>query len=168
MKCRDFRRRPEGDKWSKETLDEIKGTPWQPTPGRESVEIKCRINMPQDETPVTQPVTRGDEEGGVKRAKIFKDDLVRFGHTVGCQGYKAAVRGRTAQSHSEECRKRIEDELRKENSKRVSDADDRMRRKKKPEEDKDETNQDTGGTQRGREEEQEEGRENKRMKQGEE
>ena len=77
----------------------MKGTPWQPIPGRDSVDIRCRVNIPQDERPITPAPTPKDEEGGVKRANIFKDDLLKFGYTVGCQGCKAAIRGKAAQSH---------------------------------------------------------------------
>ena len=94
-------------------LDEMRGTPWQPTPGRDSVEIVCKIHIPLDESPITDPLDEGREEGGAKRAKIMKEDLRRFGYTVGCQGCRAAVRGKTAQGHSEECRKRMEELLRK-------------------------------------------------------
>ena len=130
VKCRDFRRRPEADRWRSKDLSEIKGTPWQPTPGRDSIEIKCKINMPSDESPITEPAQGHHEEGGVKRAKIFNNDLVRFGYTVGCPGCRASVQGKAAQSHNEECRRRIESELRKENSKIVQDADERMKKKK--------------------------------------
>ena len=56
----------------------------------------------------------------MERANIFRDGFNRFGYTVGCQGCRAAVKGEAAQSHTEERRRRIEDELRKENNKRVN------------------------------------------------
>ena len=112
-KCRDFRGRPEGERWNKEALSGMKGTPWQPTPGRDSMEVRCRVHMPAEEAPVTEPVKGLARETGPKRAKIYKSDLVRHGYAVGCPGCRAAVRGKEAQSHSEECRKRIEGDFRK-------------------------------------------------------
>ena len=55
VQCRDFRRIPEAYRWRSKGLSEIKGTPWQPTPGRDSIEIKCKTNMPSDESPTTEP-----------------------------------------------------------------------------------------------------------------
>jgi hypothetical protein len=55
VKCRDFRRKPEGEaKWNSEELSQVRGSPWQPTPGRDSIEVKCQINMPLDNSPITE------------------------------------------------------------------------------------------------------------------
>ena len=117
--------------------------------------------MPVDDTLVAPPVRPRYDEGGEERANIFKDDLIRFGYTVGCQGCKAAVRGKPAHSHTEECRKRIEDELRKESNTGVQDADERRNKDSRQEESPREEQQEgetkeksAGGQLRGRDEEQ--------------
>ena len=55
------------------------------------------------------------EETQRRRAQITKDVLDRFGYHEGpgrCAGCKAARRGLTSQTHSEECRRRIEEQMR--------------------------------------------------------
>ena len=128
-----------------------------------------------DESLVAPPVRPKEDEGGVKRAKIFKDDLIRLGYTVGCQGCRAAIRGNTAQSHTEECRKRIETELRKESNRRVLDANERKKKstqgqddsaREEPEEEKNQG--DARNRMIRRNEDQETGRDSNMMRQEEE
>ena len=48
--------------------------------------------------------------------RIERDDVMRFGMTVGCPGCIAINRGDPHKQHSKECRTRIEGELRRTNS----------------------------------------------------
>ena len=77
VKARDFRRKTfHKDRWDRENFDNIKGTPWEPTPGRNGdYIIKSRIVLP-DAGPVSMPARgREDEvkEHASKRFKIFKN-----------------------------------------------------------------------------------------------
>jgi hypothetical protein len=49
------------------------GTPWQPTPGRDSIEVRCRVNVPAEDAPITEPVRGLMREMGPKRAKIYEE-----------------------------------------------------------------------------------------------
>ena len=147
--CRDFRRRPEGERWNREMLDGMKGAPWQPTPGRDSIEVRCRVNVPSDGAPFTEPVRGIARETGPKGAKLYESGLARFGYTVGCPGCRAAVRGKEAQSHSEECRKRIEKELRKEGNQRLEKADERMKNREAEDEGETDTTGAAAGSSQG-------------------
>ena len=61
-----------------------------------------------------------------RRAKILRTDLRVHGYTVGCEGCKAALAGKPARTHSEKCRKRMEELMRSEP--RVKEANARVDR----------------------------------------
>ena len=68
LKARSFRRKPE------EYFKEVKGTPWEPVPGRERIEIKSRVTMPEEIK--ASKVPEGEErEIRSRRVKIFKSDI---------------------------------------------------------------------------------------------
>jgi len=113
VKCRDFRRRPtDQERWNDEQVKAVKGAPWKPVPGKEDgAEIRIRINFPA-EGRITRRPEFAEDVYNPKRTRIKEEDLKKFGHTVGCPGCRAKSRGLTAQSHTEECRKRIVEKLR--------------------------------------------------------
>ena len=43
LKARSFRRKPESMRWDWEYFKEVKGTPWEPLPGRPGIEVKSSI-----------------------------------------------------------------------------------------------------------------------------
>ena len=45
VKVRTFSVRPQGERWKLEELEKVKGTPWEPVPGRGRIEIKSRVNI---------------------------------------------------------------------------------------------------------------------------
>ena len=53
---------------------------------------------------------------------IAKEDLERWGYTVGCPGCKSILRGTTRQGHSEACRRRIENAIALDNPDRFNRA----------------------------------------------
>ena len=63
--------------------------------------------MPIDEGPITKPILVEDKAPITRRERISKEDLKMFGYTAGRLGCRMAAEGRTAQSHTEECRARI-------------------------------------------------------------
>ena len=85
VKSRDFRRKSiYADRWNKDRFDSIKGTPWEPSPGRGGdYQIKSRIFLP-DTGPISDPA-RGRErdniKGNISRIfNIFKTDLIKYGY----------------------------------------------------------------------------------------
>ena len=118
LKARDFRRKPEnGGRWSRADFDKFIGVPWELYPGiKGSTEMRSKVRLPQEPAEVTRPI-RGKDEYVPRRFRIQKSDLQKFGYTAGCPGCRAANRGLTAMGHSEECRRRIQEEL-----ERVGDA----------------------------------------------
>ena len=61
IKARDFRRKAIAEeRWNKEHFTSIKGTPWEPNPGRESdYRVQSRVIMP-DVGPITAPARGRD------------------------------------------------------------------------------------------------------------
>ncbi len=81
---------------------------------RDQVEVR----LPVDNERITINI-QGKDERAPRRMRITKKDLGRFGFTVGRAGWRAANRGSTAVGHTEECRKRIVEELEKAGDERV-------------------------------------------------
>ena len=107
--ARDFRRKAErGGRWSVTDFDKFVGVPWGPYPGAKGgFELRSKVRLPAERaefTEIVSDVTR-------RRFRVRKEDLETFGYTAGRPGCRAANRGRTATNHSEECRKRLAEEL---------------------------------------------------------
>ena len=100
----------------------VRGTPLQPNPGRDDVHIRTRME-PGLATPtiIGDPVTRQDvakETGEMRRFYMLssnvKEIAKKIGYTDGCVGCRAVERGLVSKpAHSEECRRRMEPEIRK-------------------------------------------------------
>ena len=127
VKARDFRRKTiNAERWNGEFFNKIKGTPWEPNPGREGdYNIKPRIILPEA-GPVSIPARGRDaDENITRRSTIHKQDLIKYGYQQGCLGCKMAREGKPAQSHNETCRKRIEEAINKDKAKDKNDQNDK-------------------------------------------
>ena len=60
LKVNSFNRRPEEERWNQEEFGAIQGTPWEPIPGREGIEVKSRFQYrgEAEEEIIPQPSTR--------------------------------------------------------------------------------------------------------------
>ena len=92
-----------------EKFNKVKGTPWEPVPGRQGIELKCRINLPEDKDPVERVMSGEPREVVPRRVRITREQVRMAGFTVGCPGCRAVNRGLPAVNHNEECRKRFAD-----------------------------------------------------------
>jgi hypothetical protein len=126
IKVRAFARKPEDERWNQKQLEEGKGVPWEPIPGRGRIEVKTKVG-------ILRGVGGGDvlmdpeiKETVVKRVYITKKDLETYGPTVGCRGCRAANRGETSIPHNERCRARIEKEIESKDPGRINKELDRM------------------------------------------
>ena len=106
-KVRSYKRRPEGERWNQEEFSQALGTPWEPEPGRNHIEVKARFSMKDDE--VDEKVDIQSREFKPRGIYIRRGDLrdERYGMTPGCKGCEAANRG-VSGVHNERCRLRIE------------------------------------------------------------
>ena len=48
VKCRSIRRKAGQDRWDKDLFNSIKGTPWEPTPGRLTTEVPINVRVPDE------------------------------------------------------------------------------------------------------------------------
>ena len=57
-----------------------------------------------------------------RRMRFDADDFDKYGYTIGCPGCRAKNRGDISVNHSEECRQRIEQEIREDDPERYNRA----------------------------------------------
>ena len=128
VKAKDFRRKPIAkERWDKEKFQKIRGVPWKTSAHADGDELRIQINMPSDDGPLSELIeARPASEPTLKRYRIRKEDILKYGYTVGCLGCRCMSRGQPAQSHSEICRSRITAELRKEGDVRLDREKRRM------------------------------------------
>jgi len=107
-------------------MSTMKGTPWEPVPGREGTEVRSRVALP--EVAKTVPMAREFvcEERVRRRPNIEKRDVENIGISSGCPGCVAAGRGAPSRHHTEACRKRMEEEMTKGNDERIARYNQRM------------------------------------------
>ena len=113
VKAKDFRRIGQPDqRWNLEEFNSFNGVPWEPVPGQPGqIELKSKVNLPADSEEITRGAVGEEQEYAPRRLRITRQDVEKFGYTVSCPGCRAVNRGLPAQSHSEDCRKRIIEEI---------------------------------------------------------
>ena len=108
IKVATFRRRPEEDRWKKEELEEVRGLPWEPIPGREGIEIKSKVRIAEDVGPITTDPNISFRPAKTRWIYITKEDVLKMGPTPGCHGCISVTRGGPARNRNEACRTRME------------------------------------------------------------
>ena len=121
-------RKPLEDRWSKEAVEAIVGTPWRPQPAPDDTTApRVLPPLPADQQLRNQLRPREPEVRAPLRPRISKHDLTRWGFTEGCQRCRQ-LRSGTAEvgtKHSEQFRKRLENEMRRESDPRIKRAEDK-------------------------------------------
>ena len=95
----------------------IRGTPWEPIPGRSDDAIPSRVHLPEEGSVIGEPMTGEAKETIRRRARISRNDTVRVGYTIGCPGCRAISRNAPPANHTEQCRVRVEGLISAENEK---------------------------------------------------
>ena len=88
----------------------MQGTPWEPAPGRGSIEVQSRFQVRgEEDEPIPQPSTCDvvPRRMYIRRKSVTES---KYGVTLGCKACEAANRGSTG-IHGEACRKRVEGEI---------------------------------------------------------
>ena len=126
-------RRAQDERWSAEAVQQIKGTPKEPVPGSGSGRMKAYSKIrdsAEGKAPEPSPRRSWEDEPEVRVWHIFKKDVIKFGQTPGCPGCRALMSSgsRYRAKHTNECRARIEEELKKsdEGQARVKRSDERI------------------------------------------
>merc|ERR1712240_226221 len=132
VKARDFKRLAcSEERWNPDAIGSMKGTPWEPIPGKLDDSIPVRVRLPEEgQPPGPSPDNLGEPHRDIKRrARITREDVIRIGFTFNCPGCKAISRNAPSQNHTEACRDRIEQALIKEGgttAKRISEGKSRF------------------------------------------
>lgn len=73
-----FNRRPEEGRWNQEELGGVKGTPWEPIPGRGGIEVKSTISIRRKEnTPIPGPIPQPSARDVIpRRIYIRRQDVL--------------------------------------------------------------------------------------------
>ena len=73
--------------WNIEEFELLKGTPWEPEPGRPGIEIGTRVRIPvETNTELEEPEAAPAREFISRRTRLYKRDVRKYGMTPGCQG----------------------------------------------------------------------------------
>ena len=85
--------------------------PWDPTP---NIDAEDGARVPNADATEAEVIPRDPEvpEAVARRMYIRKADITKFGGTPGCLGCRCIAVGKPLQSHTAECRDRIESCLR--------------------------------------------------------
>jgi len=110
LRCRDVRRLSLEKRFDVDLVKKIRGTPWAPLGDDTMLDVPTKII-------VDKPTTHDDADheyrpDKMKRMMIRKIDVEKYGATPKCPGCRASIEGRR-QNHTEECRVRLEEEMRK-------------------------------------------------------
>ena len=110
-RTRTLRRKPEGERWSRENLKYIGGVPWKLVSGggEEGEGPKTEVIIMDKE--YRERMKAEDHETVPRKVYITKEDLETHGYTAKCPGCISILRGTARQAHIEACRRRVEKEL---------------------------------------------------------
>lgn len=113
----------EKERWVAKEIKELKGLPWEPIPGKGKRDIGAKILIEEiEEKP--DKMEEVEDRVMLRRVRITKEDVNKYGPTKGCKGCREVLKGGTW-VHSEDCRKRMEGLMWEQGDKRVERAMDR-------------------------------------------
>ena len=105
-------RKQEGQRWDKERIKGMRGTPQQPDPRRGGMRIPLRITFDEPSTEKEEETTLPKKEAVPRRMKINEQDYEEHGFTEGCEGCRVRKAGlQEYRPHTEGCRKRMGEAL---------------------------------------------------------
>jgi len=110
-KSRTVHRKPIGDRWDVESSNLIQYAPWKVNADDEKADGDVLVAIKLTEEEIAEQIREKEFDMGdtsaPRRLKITKADLGTHGYSARCDGCRAALAGRPAQNHSEECRRRV-------------------------------------------------------------
>ena len=86
----------------------MKGTPWEPIPGRPGTEITTRIAPDREEREIIPRGSGEERDVRLKEFRIERQDVFDNNPTVGCPGCNNVITGGIARNHNKKCRERFE------------------------------------------------------------
>ena len=115
VKANTVKRRPIEERWSREAIEEMRGLPWdKKCRGGGGVRRRKEGEGDKDEEK-REPQPRGpcDEPGRPRNFRITKRMIQKFGQTAECPGCATVMKPGRTEAHSEKCRQRVHEELKK-------------------------------------------------------
>ena len=89
-------------------FNSIKGTPWEPIPGRNTIEVPIALRIPEEDKIVIPPTLTQEKDIIRRDFRIYKQDVKDHGLTPGCRGCLAADSNSSiARNHTIDCRNRF-------------------------------------------------------------
>ena len=122
IKVRTMRRKgSREERWNIVQINEMKGTPWQPQPGRNSYNIETKIvGRATSARGESSEIPTGVERLRRKnRFHIKGADIDKYCMSEDCEGCRRYFTGEEPRGHTEPCRDRIAQELMKEGDPRI-------------------------------------------------
>ena len=128
IKCRTVSRMANGEQWNPELVLGMRGLPWEPVPGKQSMHIPVDVDdigddPERDNGSKARPTEALDDEipvdtrGSSDKLHISRKAITKYGATTGCPGCNELMKrgqrpGKIAYKHSDECRNRIVEHMR--------------------------------------------------------
>ena len=123
VKCRTVNRMADGEQWNREMVLGMRGSPWEPVPGKQGMHIFVDVDdngedPEKDCGREVRPTEALDDEDPVEtrynadKFHISRKAITKYGVTIGCPGCNELVKrgdkpGKITYTHSDECRHRI-------------------------------------------------------------
>ena len=117
IRVRTVLRRSVGDRWNVDAIKTIRASPRMPNPKDESQtwvmpeRLTRKIEVGEDGSSIPEQANQ-HREFKFREFKITKGILEKFGFSDNCKGCEAAALGKDARRHSDDCRARIEKQIR--------------------------------------------------------
>lgn len=108
-RARTVRRMEPSERWNLADWDELRGVPWNlvPAPGHRGQVRPVIVQVPDGAPPVPPAAAAAEGLGLPRRLYIRRDDVIKYGATLGCPGCEAVLAGAQPKGHTEVCRERI-------------------------------------------------------------
>ena len=110
---RTVRREPAKERWDRSNLEMVVAVPWRKSeddPRTDGEHLKSEVIVMNEE--YKEKFETEEHVPVPKRVYISRENLEEFGFTARCPGCMSLLRGTARQAHAENCRRRIEEELR--------------------------------------------------------
>ena len=109
---RTVRRKPTKERWDRSNLEMVVAAPWRKNeddPKMDGEHLKSKVVAMDKE--YREKLEAEEHVPVPQRVRISRKNLVEFRFTARCPGCRSLLRGTARQAHTENCRRRIEEEL---------------------------------------------------------
>ena len=101
---------PEGERWDREAIAKMRGTPGRPNPNKAGTHIPTGVNVDEDDGDKAgaDEHRANPREGEVRRMPMATEMFKKYGFAEGCEGCRAKrANVGPRRGHNEACRGRI-------------------------------------------------------------